>query len=120
MTLTKRTGNRNNKDRTLVTNIPTYDSPAYPSLHALVTTLNPSLAVEHLFPSSEVDDVVDLLERCLELDNTKRHTAEELLEHRFFAAEGARFDMGGGRLEERGFLHSAVKDWAGGIIIPKD
>ncbi|GAA5979260.1 hypothetical protein JCM10908_002859 [Rhodotorula pacifica] len=102
-------------NRTLQTNIRDYDDPPHPDLHALVKALNPPIVVENSpdpygpipAPPDEVDKwysdselamCVDLLKRCLELDCTKRWTAQECLEHPFFRGS---YDIGLGRTKYR-------------------
>ena len=70
-------------DRTFVTNIPNFETPPHPTLHALVKALNPPIFTENSpdpygpIPSSNSSDlvwyhdselhlVVDLMKRCLE------------------------------------------------------
>ncbi|GAA5932123.1 hypothetical protein JCM3775_004245 [Rhodotorula graminis] len=98
-------------NRTFETNIREYDTVAYANLHSLVRELNPPIIVENSpdpygpippsdesvaewYQGSEVSQVVDLMKRCLELDCTKRWTAQECLEHPFFRGT---YDLGLGR-----------------------
>ncbi|GAA5852627.1 hypothetical protein JCM3766R1_000063 [Sporobolomyces carnicolor] len=102
-------------NRTFVTNVPDLEGPSHASFHALVKALNPPIVVENSpnpygqIPSAAEEDAewydnsdlfhaVDLLKRCLELDCTKRWTAEECLEHPFFSGV---YDLGLGRTETR-------------------
>ncbi|GAA6009898.1 hypothetical protein JCM11491_000857 [Sporobolomyces phaffii] len=102
-------------NRTFVTNVPDLETPPHASLHALVKSLNPPIIVENSpnvygqIPSTAEEDaewyqdsgiyqVIDLMKRCLELDCTKRWTAEECLEHPFFSGV---YDLGLGRTETR-------------------
>lgn len=97
-------------DRTFKTNIASLESPPHANLHLLVKTLNPSIIVENSpnpsgpIPSSKESDqvwyenselyiAVDLMKKCLELDGTRRWTAEECLDHPFFEGD---FDLGNG------------------------
>lgn len=106
-------------DRTFQTNIPDFDPPRHPNLHALVKSLCPSIIVHNSpdpygpipsstssdktwYQGSELFQAVDLMKRCLELDLTKRWTAEELLEHPFFDGE---FDLGKDGVGERQERH---------------
>ncbi|GAA6048112.1 hypothetical protein JCM3770_000197 [Rhodotorula araucariae] len=109
-------------NRTFQTNIREYDSPVHANLHVLVRTLNPPFIVENSpdpygpipaslesiaawYEDSEVSQVIDLMKRCLELDCTKRWTAQECLEHPFFRGT---YDLGLGRtvFREHGFDES--------------
>ncbi|KPV76815.1 uncharacterized protein RHOBADRAFT_34257 [Rhodotorula graminis WP1] len=98
-------------NRTFETNIREYDTVAHANLHSLVRELNPPIIVENSpdpygpippsdesvaewYQGSEVSQVVDLMKRCLELDCTKRWTAQECLEHPFFRGT---YDLGLGR-----------------------
>ncbi|GAA5846611.1 hypothetical protein JCM9279_006762 [Rhodotorula babjevae] len=98
-------------NRTFETNIREYDATAHANLHSLVRELNPPIIVENSpdpygpipasdesvaewYQGSEVSQVVDLMKRCLELDCTKRWTAQECLEHPFFRGT---YDLGLGR-----------------------
>ncbi|ORY48010.1 kinase-like domain-containing protein [Leucosporidium creatinivorum] len=103
-------------NRTFITNIPTFDAPPHPTLHALVKALNPPIFTDlspdpygpipsteesdkTWYEGSELMECVDLMRRCLELDCTKRWTAEECLEHPFF---NGMYDVGMGVLAPRG------------------
>ncbi|GAA6061705.1 hypothetical protein JCM10212_004937 [Sporobolomyces blumeae] len=102
-------------NRTFQTNVPDYDTPPHPTLHALVRALNPPILVENSpnpygpipsrpeedeewYEDSELCHAVDLMKRCLALDCTTRWTAEEALEHPFFKGT---YDLGLGRTVER-------------------
>ncbi|KAK4052037.1 Cell division control protein 7 [Microbotryomycetes sp. JL201] len=104
-------------NRTFITNVPEYAEPAHPTLASLVKTLNPPIFVENSpdpygpvpssnesdaawFAGSELADCISLLKRCLELDCTRRWTAEELLRHEFFTRKGVKFDVGNGKLQD--------------------
>ena len=93
-------------DRTFSTNIPTLEVPPHDSLHALVKSLNPPIVTENSpdpygpipstsesdeewYTGSDLYQAVDLMERCLEMDLTRRWTAEECLDHPFFDGEYA-------------------------------
>lgn len=95
-----------NSDRTFLTNIPTLETPPHANFHALVKSLNPPLIVAHSpnpygqcpstaeedaewYEGSELWQAVDFMKRCLELEGTKRWTAQELLEHPFLEGEHA-------------------------------
>lgn len=91
-------------DRNFITNVPTLETPPHPSLHALVKSLNPPIVVENSpnpygavpslpesdaewYEGSELYFAVDFMKRCLELEGTRRWTAEELLGHEFLKGE---------------------------------
>ncbi|KAM0788031.1 hypothetical protein ACM66B_006230 [Microbotryomycetes sp. NB124-2] len=105
-------------NRTFITNVPQYAEPAHPTVAALVKSLNPPIFVENSpdpygeipssnesdatwFAGSELADCINLLKRCLELDCTRRWTADELLRHEFFTRANAKFDVGNGELSDR-------------------
>ncbi|TNY24011.1 kinase-like domain-containing protein [Rhodotorula diobovata] len=111
-------------NRTFETNIREYETPAHANLHSLVRALNPPLIVENSpdpygpipasedsiaewYQGSELSQVVDLMKRCLELDCTKRWTAQECLEHPFFRGT---YDLGLGRtvFREHGWDESGL------------
>ncbi|KAL8293663.1 hypothetical protein RQP46_000364 [Phenoliferia psychrophenolica] len=98
-------------NRTFQTNVPDFETPRHADLHALVKSLCPTIIVHNSpdpygpipssssmdkqwYKGSEIFQAVDLMKRCLELDCTKRWTAEELLEHPFF--DSGDFDLGRG------------------------
>ncbi|GAA5850959.1 hypothetical protein JCM8547_009142 [Rhodosporidiobolus lusitaniae] len=98
-------------NRTFQTNIPDYDKGVHANFHELVRELNPPIIVENSpdpygpipasrdsinkwYEGSDLCKVVDLMKRCLELDCTRRWTAEECLSHPFFAGK---YDLGLGR-----------------------
>ncbi|GAA6000743.1 hypothetical protein JCM10207_004635 [Rhodosporidiobolus poonsookiae] len=98
-------------NRTFQCNIAEYDEPPHANLHELVRELNPPIMVENSpdpygpipastpdinkwYQGSDLYQAIDLMKRCLELDCTKRWTAEECLEHAFFRGE---YDLGLGR-----------------------
>ncbi|GAA5918563.1 hypothetical protein JCM6882_002337 [Rhodosporidiobolus microsporus] len=100
-------------NRTFQTNVPDYENPPHRTLHDLVKELNPPIIVENSpdpygpvpdpspeswYNGSELQQCVDLMKRCLELDCTKRWTADELLLHPFF---NGTYDLGLGRTETR-------------------
>ncbi|WVQ95610.1 hypothetical protein IAU59_002708 [Kwoniella sp. CBS 9459] len=80
-------------NRTIMTNVPTVDS--HPStLSALVLKLNPHIYTPHMTNPSpadakehieSIDQAIDLCQRLLRLDSTKRLTAAQALRHPFLA-----------------------------------
>ncbi|GAA6030176.1 hypothetical protein JCM8097_009299 [Rhodosporidiobolus ruineniae] len=108
-------------NRTFQTNVPEYADAAHTTLHELVRELNPPIMVENSpdpygpipasldslrewYTGSELYQCVDLMKRCLDLDCTKRWTAEECLEHPFFRGD---YDLGLGRTVYREGAHEA-------------
>ncbi|GAA5826303.1 hypothetical protein JCM11251_007247 [Rhodosporidiobolus azoricus] len=100
-------------NRIFQTNVPDYESPPHRTLHDLVKELNPPILVENSpdpygpvpdpnpeswYPGSELQQCVDMMKKCLELDCTKRWTADELLRHPFFKGT---YDLGLGRTATR-------------------
>jgi cell division control protein 7 len=82
----------NEKDRTLMTNVPTVEQNP-PNLSELVLTLNPHLYTPPLAaPTPEeaqihidmMDHALDLCSKLLKLDATKRISAKHALNHPFF------------------------------------
>lgn len=80
-------------DRTIITNVPTVDN-APPSLNYLILKLNPHLYVPSMLnPTAEeaqahidaMDDAIHLCSQLLRLDATKRITAAQALNEKFFA-----------------------------------
>ncbi|OCF43627.1 CDC7 protein kinase [Kwoniella heveanensis CBS 569] len=80
-------------NRTMMTNVPTVDSHP-PTLSALVLKLNPHIYTPHMTNPSpadakehieSIDQAIDLCQRLLRLDSTKRLTADQALRHPFLA-----------------------------------
>ncbi|KAK4051272.1 Cell division control protein 7 [Microbotryomycetes sp. JL221] len=105
-------------NRTFVTNVPQYSTPPHPTLAALIKSLNPPIFVENSpnpygpipssneadaewFQGSELQSCISLLKKCLELDCTRRWTADELLRHEFFTSPASQWDIGNGELSDR-------------------
>ncbi|WWC65088.1 uncharacterized protein I303_107702 [Kwoniella dejecticola CBS 10117] len=132
-------------NRTIISNVPTLDS--HPSsLASLVLKLNPHIYTPHMTsPTPEdarahieaVDQAIDLCQKLLRLDATKRLTAAQALRHPFLAPREGEEDEEGGRDElinpedgkcgelheladgrHRIYLHPDMRDLAFGQGIP--
>ncbi|WWC72543.1 uncharacterized protein I206_106505 [Kwoniella pini CBS 10737] len=132
-------------NRTIMTNVPTVDS--HPSsLASLVVNLNPHIYTPHMTnPTTEdarrhieaIDQAIDLCQKLLRLDATKRLSAAQALRHPFLAAHDGEEDEEEGRDEvlepkegkcgelheivdgrHRTYLHPDMRDLAFGQGIP--